>query len=89
MALETVRLLTKHRAYSEAAGKSIARGLAIEMIRSAHDNVQIQRVWDGLDSAEQQVPEVVFVAAERLLLSDCSRVRGSSPARRPVYTGRR
>jgi len=67
LALETVRLLTKHRAFSEAAGKSIARGLAIELIRAAHDSVQIQRAWDALDSAEQHVPEVAFEAAERLL----------------------
>lgn len=67
LALETVRLLTKHRAYSDAAGKSIARGLAVELIRSAHDSVQIQTAWDALDSVEQQVPEVAFEAAERLL----------------------
>jgi len=67
LALETVRLLTKHRAYSDAAGKSIARSLAIEFMRSAHDIVQIQRAWDALDNAEQQVPEVAFEAAERLL----------------------
>ena len=66
-ALETARLLTKHRAFSEAAGKSIARGLAIELIRAAHDAVQIQRAWDALDSLEQQIPEVAFEAAERLL----------------------
>ena len=67
LALETARLLTKHRAFSEAAGKSIARGLAIELIRAAHDSVQIQRAWDALDSAERHVPEVAFEAAERLL----------------------
>ncbi|MES2950177.1 MAG: heme biosynthesis HemY N-terminal domain-containing protein [Pseudomonadota bacterium] len=67
LALETVRLLTKHRAFSESAGKSIARGLAIELIRAAHDGVQIQRAWDALDGVEQQVPEVAFEAAERLL----------------------
>jgi len=67
VALETVRLLTKHRAFSEAAGKSIARGLAIELIRAAHDGVQIQRAWDALESAEQKIPEVAFEAAERLL----------------------
>ncbi len=67
LALETVRLLTKHRAYSDAAGKSIARGLAVELLRSAHDSVQIQTAWDALDSVEQQVPEVAFEAAERLL----------------------
>ncbi|MBI2745982.1 MAG: heme biosynthesis protein HemY [Burkholderiales bacterium] len=67
VALETARLLTKHRAFSEAAGKSIARGLAIELIRSAHDGVQVQRAWDALDTAEQRIPEVAFEAAERLL----------------------
>ena len=67
LALETARLLTKHRAFSEAAGKSITRGLAIELIRAAHDAVQIQRAWDALDRAEQQIPEVAFEAAERLL----------------------
>ncbi len=67
LALETGRLLTKHRAFSDAAGKSIARGLAIELIRAAHDTVQIQRAWDALDAAEQHVPEVAFEAAERLL----------------------
>lgn len=67
VALETARLLTKHRAFSEAAGKSIARGLAIELIQGGHDAVQIQRAWDALDGAEQQIPEVAFEAAERLL----------------------
>ncbi|MDP3650634.1 MAG: heme biosynthesis HemY N-terminal domain-containing protein [Rhodoferax sp.] len=66
-ALETARLLTKHRAFSEAAGKSIAIGLAVEMIRGAHDQVQIQRVWDALDVSEQTMPEVALEAAERLL----------------------
>ena len=67
VALETVRLLTKHRAFSEVAGRSIARGLALEMLRSAHDPVQVQRVWDALDLSEQQLPEVAMEAANRLL----------------------
>jgi HemY protein len=66
-ALDTVRLLIKHRAFSEVAGKSIARGLALEVIHSAHDPVQVQRAWAGLDSAEQLMPEVAIAAAERLL----------------------
>ena len=61
------RLLTKHRAFSETAGKSIARGLALEMVQSAHDPVQVQRIWDALDRSEQQLPEVAVAAAERLL----------------------
>lgn len=68
MALETVRLLTKHRAFSETAGVSIARGLALEMVRSAHDPVQVQRVWDALDRSEQLLPDIAVAAAERLLV---------------------
>ena len=66
-ALETARMLTKHRAFSASAGNSIARGLAIELIRGAHDPVQIQRAWDTLDVNEQQMPEVAIEAAQRLL----------------------
>ena len=68
LALETVRQLTKHRSFSEAAGRSIARGLAIEMIRSAHDQVQVQAVWDALNSDEQGLVDVAVEAAERLML---------------------
>ncbi len=66
-ALETARQLTKHRAFSEVAGKSITTGLAVEMIRGAHDPVQIQRAWDALDVSEQAMPEVALEGAERLL----------------------
>jgi HemY protein len=66
-ALETVRLLTKHRAFSESAGKSIARGLALELVRAAHDPVQLQRAWDTLDTAERHMPDVAMEAAQRLL----------------------
>ena len=67
LALETVRQLTKHRSFSEAAGRSIARGLAIEMIRTAYDQVQIQSVWDSLTQEEQKRPDVAMEAAERLI----------------------
>lgn len=66
LALDTVRLLTKHRAFSEMAGASIARGLAVEALRATHDPVQVQRVWNGLDAAEQQMPDVALFAARRL-----------------------
>lgn len=67
VALEAARLLTKHRAFTETAGRSIARGLAIELLQSSHDPVQISRAWDALDPAEQAIPEVACAAAERLL----------------------
>ncbi len=66
-ALEMARLLTKHRAFSEVAGKSIAQGLAIELIDAAHDPVQLQRAWDGLEPSEREMPDVAMQAAQRLL----------------------
>jgi HemY protein len=66
-ALEVARLLTKHRAFSGVAGKSIGRGLAIELIDSAHDPVQLQRVWESLEPVEREMPDVAMQAAQRLL----------------------
>ena len=67
-ALETSRLLTKHRAFTEVAGRSIVKGLAIELIQSTHDQAQLQRAWDALELAEQHIPEVALEGAQRLLL---------------------
>jgi HemY protein len=66
-ALEVARLLTKHRAFSDMAGKSIARGLAIELIDGSHDPMQLQRTWDSLDTTEREMPDVAMQAAQRLL----------------------
>ncbi|MBC7619419.1 MAG: heme biosynthesis protein HemY [Candidatus Saccharibacteria bacterium] len=68
LALETARQLTKHRAFSEAAGRSIARGLAVEMLRSAHDPVQVQATWNTLSRDEQSLTDVALEATERLIL---------------------
>lgn len=66
-ALEMARLLTKHRAFSEVAGRSIARGLAIEHLSSARDAVQLQSAWEELEPAEREIPDVAMQAAQRLL----------------------
>lgn len=66
-ALEMARLLTKHRAFTEAAGRSIAQGLAIEHLNAAHDPVQLQRAWDSLEQAERVLPDVAMRAVQRLL----------------------
>ena len=66
-ALEVARLLTKHRAFSEMAGKSIARGLGIELVNGSHDPVQLQRTWDSLETTEREMPDVAMQAAQRLL----------------------
>jgi HemY protein len=66
-ALETARLLAKHRAFSVEAAASIVRGLALELLGDAHDPAQLQRAWDSLDANEKAMPELVVQAASRLM----------------------
>jgi HemY protein len=65
-ALETARLLAKHRAFSPLAAESIVRGLAIDLLNGAHDPAQLQRVWGTLEAAERAMPELAVHAAQRL-----------------------
>lgn len=76
-ALDTARLLGKHRAFSPAAAESIVRGLAIEVINDAHDPAQLQRAWMSLDPNERAMPELAVQAAQRLsqLEGDAAQVR--------------
>jgi HemY protein len=66
-ALETARLLAKHRAFSPLAAQSIVRGLALELLNDAHDPVQLQHAWASLDDSERAMPELVVHAASRLI----------------------
>ncbi len=66
LALETARLLTKHRAFSEVAARGLLRGLALELISTAHDPDQLQSAWQQLESTERQMPEVAIEAAQRM-----------------------
>ena len=77
-ALETARLLGKHRAFSPDAAQSIVRSLATEWVGSAHDTVQLLQVWNSLEPAERAMPELAISAAQRLaaLGGDPSQVRG-------------
>ena len=65
-ALETTRLLAKHRAFSAGAAQSIVRGLAIDLLEGAHDTAQLQRAWISLEPAERLMPELAIHAAQRL-----------------------
>jgi HemY protein len=65
-ALETARLLGKHRAFSAGAARSIVRGLAIDLLNGAHDTAQLQRAWASLEPAERAMPELAIHAAQRL-----------------------
>jgi len=66
-ALETTRLLAKHRAFSADAARVMVRGLAIEFINQAHDGSQLQQVWMSLSAAERDMPELAVQAAQRLM----------------------
>jgi HemY protein len=66
-ALETARLLAKHRAFSADAAQSIVRGLGLELLSDAHDPSQLQQVWQALDEDERAMPELVVHAAARLM----------------------
>ncbi|MFZ4478573.1 MAG: heme biosynthesis protein HemY [Rhodoferax sp.] len=67
LALETARLLAKHRAFSEVAATGLMRGLALEFIATAHDPDQMQAVWQRLDGNDQITPEVAMQACRRML----------------------
>ena len=66
-ALETARLLAKHRAFSASAAQSIVRGLAIDQLNGSHDLAQLQRAWHSLEPAERLMPELAIHAAQRLM----------------------
>ena len=66
-ALETARLLAKHRAFSGSVAQSILSGLALELIDSAHDPAQLQHTWDALEPAERERPELAIAAAQRMV----------------------
>lgn len=67
-ALDTARLLAKHRAFSAGAAQSLVGGLATNMLSSAHDPAQLQRTWLALEPAERALPELAIHAAQRLTL---------------------
>ncbi|MEO7401521.1 MAG: heme biosynthesis HemY N-terminal domain-containing protein [Polaromonas sp.] len=69
-ALETARLLAKHRAFSPEAAQSIVRGLALELLNDAHDPAQLQQAWHSLDGNERAMPELAVHAASRLMALD-------------------
>ena len=66
-AMDTARLLAKHRAFAPDAARSLVRTLAAELIGQAHDAGQLQAVWDSLDpAAERTMPELALRAAQRM-----------------------
>jgi HemY protein len=66
-ALETARLLAKHRAFSQAAAESIVRGLATELLSGAHDPAQLLCAWAEFEPWEREMPEIAIHAAQRMV----------------------
>ena len=66
-AMETARLLAKHRAFSAQAAASLMRGLAGEQIARAYDAPELQAIWAALSPTERAMPELALRAAQRLL----------------------
>ncbi len=66
-ALETARLLAKHRAFSVSAGESIVRGLVLELLNGAHDAAQLKKFWEGLEPSDRNHPDIALAAVKRLL----------------------
>ncbi|MEX8191760.1 heme biosynthesis protein HemY [Comamonas guangdongensis] len=67
IALDTARLLAKHRAFSPAASASVVRGLLLASIRDARDTSSLQQFWLSLDEDERAMPEIAIPATERLV----------------------
>jgi HemY protein len=64
-ALETARLLAKHRAFSPDVSRSIVHSLALDALREVHDLSQLQSVWSRLDRSERDTPALALAAAQR------------------------
>ncbi|MFI0545656.1 MAG: heme biosynthesis HemY N-terminal domain-containing protein [Brachymonas sp.] len=67
LALETTRLLAKHNAFSPFVAQTLRVSLLREHLAQAHDLTALQTAWKQLPRAEQEIPEVTFRAAERML----------------------
>jgi len=63
-ALEMVRLLTKHRAFSPAMAQTLWRALVMDGLRATHDSAQLMRFWQRLEAREQSAPDLALAMLE-------------------------
>lgn len=66
-ALETARLLAKHRAFSALQALSLVRALACQAVADSASLDALQTLWARLDASERALPEVACSAAGRWL----------------------
>lgn len=81
-AIELVRLLSKHRAYSAQAARSVLRGLVQDAWRTAPDRVVVEQVWRGLQASERAMPELALTALEHWCRLPCTDVDDTDAAGR-------
>ena len=62
-ALETARLLAKHRAFTPDVAATLVRTLAIALLDEARDETQLSTAWQALEPAERRMPDVAIHAA--------------------------
>lgn len=75
VALDMVRLLTKHHAFNPRVAASVLRGLILDALRETHDGSQLLKVWQSLDKSERATPELALALLDRWEV-----VRGQSPS---------
>lgn len=67
LALETTRLLAKHKAFSALQARSLLRALALECVVACQDVQALEMLWASLDAAETDMPELACQAASHYL----------------------
>jgi HemY protein len=65
LALETARLLAKHRAFSPLAAQSLLLSLIASSFKACLEKDQVIKVWSALDPTEKDNPQVALQACER------------------------
>lgn len=60
VAIDMVRLLTKHKAFSPAVAASLLKGLLNDALQQAHDPVQLLQVWQSLSERERREPALAL-----------------------------
>ena len=66
-ALDTARLLAKHRAFTPTSAQSILRGLITELVRATREPAQLEKLWLSLEPNERASADIAIVAARHLL----------------------
>lgn len=66
-ALETARLLSKHKAFTSLQAQSLIQALVLESIDACHDKDALLQIWAELNEAETAMPQIPCRAASRWL----------------------